>query len=279
MERGRIVEGLLNIKLFTVAFICYFTAILSYLILIATEKKPVLKASIFLMIISFVFHTLGIVFRIIEYKHPPLANMYEFMTVLAWFACVGYFVTLKFVKNWVVGALNGAVIFMLIVAASLLPKEGTVQLLPALRSYWLQIHVTLAAASEGAFAVGFASSILYLVKSKLADSSRIASRLPDIKLLDTITYRAIAVGYPLFTIGALFAGAIWAHQAWGSFWSWDPKETCSLVVWIIYSAYLHVRIIRGSRGTIPHLLSIAGFTAAILTFFSSMILGGLHSYK
>lgn len=272
-------EGLLNIKFFTVAFICYFAAIISYLILIATEKKPVLKLSIFFMILSFVFHTLGIVFRIIEYRHPPLANMYEFMTVLAWFACVGYFVIVRYVKNWIVWALNGAVIFMLMVAASLLPKEGTAQLLPALRSYWLQIHVTLAAASEGAFAVGFASSVLFLIKSKLTNSSIIASRLPDVALLDTITYRAIAVGYPLFTIGALFAGAIWAHQAWGSFWSWAPKETCSLVVWIIYSAYLHVRIIRGSRGTIPHMLSIAGFTAAILTFFSSMILGGLHSYK
>lgn len=272
-------EGLLNIKLFTAAFICYFSAIISYLILIATEKKPVLKASIFFMILSFVFHTLGIIFRIIEYKHPPLANMYEFMTVLAWFGCVGYFIILKLVKNRIVGALNGAVIFMLMAAASLLPKEGTAQLLPALRSYWLQIHVTLAAASEGAFAVGFASSILYLVKSNLAGSGRMASRLPDVTLLDTITYRAIAVGYPLFTIGALFAGAIWAHQAWGSFWSWDPKETCSLVVWIIYSAYLHVRIIRGSRGNIPHILSIAGFAAAILTFFSSLILGGLHSYR
>lgn len=272
-------DQVLNIKMFTIAFICYFCAIISYLILIASEKKPVLRACIFFMSFAFVFHTLGIIYRIIEYKHPPLSNMYEFMTVLAWFACIGYFIMLRLVKNWIVGALNGAVIFMLTAAASLLPKEGTTQLLPALRSYWLQIHVTLAAASEGAFAVGFASSILYLVKPKLAGSSRIASRLPDINLLDTITYRAIAVGYPLFTIGALFAGAIWAHQAWGSFWSWDPKETCSLVVWIIYSAYLHVRIIQGSRGKAPHILSILGFAAAILTFFSSLFLGGLHSYK
>lgn len=272
-------ENLLNTKLFTAAFICYSSAILSYLILIALEKRPVLKAGIFFMSLAFVLHTLGIIFRIIEYKHPPLANMYEFMTVLAWFACIGYFIILKHVKNWVVGALNGAVIFMLIAAASLLPKEGTVQLMPALRSYWLQIHVTLTAASEGAFTVGFASSILYLARLKLSESSRISSRVPDRALLDTITYRAIAVGYPMFTIGALFAGAIWAHQAWGSFWSWDPKETCSLVVWIIYSAYLHVRIIQGSRGNAPHILSILGFAAAIFTFFSSMFLGGLHSYK
>lgn len=95
--------------------------------------------------------------------------------------------------------------------------------MPALRSYWLQIHVTLAAASEGAFAVGFVSSILYLIKSRLSESSRIASRLPDLTRLDIITYRSIAVGYPMFTVGALFAGAIWAHQAWGSFWSWDPQ--------------------------------------------------------
>lgn len=272
-------ELFINTKLFYGAFFSYSLAVLSYLILIAIEKRSIVRAGIFFMSLGFFFHTFGIIFRTIELKHAPLANMFEYMTALAWFAGVGYFIMLKLVKNWLFGALTGMVIFMLMVAASLLPKEGTMQLMPALRSYWLKIHVTLAAASEGAFAVGFVSSILFLLKSSLPESSKFSARLPETSLTDTLTYRAIAVGYPMFTVGALFAGAIWAHQAWGRFWSWDPKETCSLVVWIIYSAYLHIRIIRGTRGKLVHVLSIVGFAAAVLTFFSSMFLGGLHSYK
>jgi len=272
-------ELYINTRLFYGAFFSYSLAILSYLILIALEKRPVLRTGILFMSIGFFLHTLGIIFRTVELQHAPLSNMFEYLTVLAWFAAVGYFMLLRYVQNRLFGALSGMVIFILMAAASLLPKEGAMQLMPALRSYWLKIHVTLAAASEGAFAVGFVSSILFLLKSSLPYSSRFGARLPETTVADTITYRAIAVGYPMFTIGALFAGAVWAHQAWGSFWSWDPKETCSLVVWIIYSAYLHIRIVRGTRGKVVHVLSIVGFIAAVLTFFSGMFLGGLHSYK
>lgn len=93
-------EHLLNTKMFYVAFISYSCAIVAYLILLATEKRFMLRISIFFMILGFLFHTLGIVFRTIELRHPPLANMFEYMTVLAWFACIGYFILLKLVKNW-----------------------------------------------------------------------------------------------------------------------------------------------------------------------------------
>lgn len=268
----------LNTTFFWVAFIGYSCAVLSYLILIITEKKIIAHGSILFMFAAFVNHTIGIALRTFELQHAPLANMFEYLVCFAWFAGIGYFILIKRVSNNLVGALSGAVIFMLMAAASLLPKEGTTQLLPALRSYWLLIHVSLAAASEGAFAVGFISSVLFLMKLRLSGSPHCTLRFPKSSLLDMITYRAIAVGYPLFTVGALFAGAIWAHQAWGSFWSWDPKETSSLVVWIVYSAYLHLRLVKGTRGTVLHILSIAGFIAAVLTFFSSMVLGGLHAY-
>jgi len=227
---------------------------------------------------AFLFHSLGIVCRTCEFQHLPLANMFEYMLVAAWIAALCYFVIIKFVKNWFVSAGNVIMIVMLMVIVALLPKEGSSSLMPALRSYWLYIHVTAAAASEGLFAIGCASSILYIIKSKLPPSSGLQSRIPDRTLLDTLTYRSIVIGYLLFTLGALFAGAIWAQRAWGSFWSWDPKETCSLIVWMIYSGYLHVRIHRKSQSLVPHILSIAGFLAALLTFFSTMFLGGMHAY-
>lgn len=276
-------ENLLSTKFFYLSFSCYCGALLLYLVLLATAKKGTLHAASVFMIGGILFHTLGIVFRTREFVHVPVATMFEYMLVAAWFAALGYFITVKFVKNRLVAASNVTVIIMMMVIVSVMPKEGSSALMPALRSNWLSIHVTAAAASEGLFAIGFASSILYLLKSFLPPTHRFKQKMPDLSLLDALTYRSIAAGYLLFTLGALFAGALWAHRAWGSFWSWDPKETCSLVVWIIYSAYLHIRLRRRLESgkltsLLPHFLSIAGFIAALLTFFSSMFLGGMHSY-
>jgi cytochrome c-type biogenesis protein CcsB len=119
---------------------------------------------------------------------------------------------------------------------------------------------------------------LYFLKKLLPVTSRFSARLPETQTLDSVAYKAIGVGYPLFTVGALFAGAIWAEQAWGSFWSWDPKEVGSLIVWLVYSAYLHARFVKGWTGVRAAVLSAAGFTCTILTFFANLILGGLHAY-
>ncbi|MCD4690831.1 cytochrome c biogenesis protein CcsA, partial [bacterium] len=157
--------------------------------------------------------------------------------------------------------------------ASLFPARVEQQLIPALQSYWLWIHVSLAVLAEAAFAVAFVASIMYLI-----GESRGWRGAFHAGTLDAVTYRAIGVGFPLFTIGALFAGSIWAQNAWGSPWSWDPKETSSLIVWFIYAIYLHARFVRGWRGTGAAWLSILGFAMTILTILGSKFLGGLHSY-
>jgi cytochrome c-type biogenesis protein CcsB len=177
------------------------------------------------------------------------------------------------------GAFFAPVIFMLMVASSLLPKDMEMQLVPALQSHWLQIHVSVAAMGEAAFAVAFAANIMYFIKRKLKAGSKMYQRLPDENSCDWVSYKAISVGYPLFTVGALFAGAIWAEQAWGSFWSWDPKEVGSLVVWLVYSAYLHARLVKGWSGTRAAVLGTIGFICTLLTFFANMFLSGLHAYN
>jgi cytochrome c-type biogenesis protein CcsB len=228
--------------------------------------------------------------------------------------------------------------------ASLLPKDITQQLMPALQSYWLWIHVSLAALGEGAFAVAFAVSLMYLVQQARSGGAEFATAaaapggapqiraasglqaqvgtgapqrgmaagmvavldaedplplgsfetngggnaeprgqeaevLPTLGLLDEINYRAVAIGYPLFTVGALFAGAIWAYKAWGTFWSWDPKEVGALIVWLFYTAYLHARLQRAWRGRRAAWLSVAGFAIVILSFLGNLWLGGNHAYN
>jgi cytochrome c-type biogenesis protein CcsB len=210
--------------------------------------------------------------------HLPLTNMFEYINVVGWFAMCFYFASLKIYKQHILGAFITFTVFMLMAAGSLLPKDAQMQMVPALKSYWLQIHVTVASLGEAAFLVAFAANIMYFLKKGLSPTSKFSARLPETQTLDRIAYKAIGVGYPLFTVGALFAGAIWAEQAWGSFWSWDPKEVGSLIVWLVYSAYLHARFVKGWTGMRAAILSATGFTCTILTFFANLILGGLHAY-
>jgi cytochrome c-type biogenesis protein CcsB len=257
----------------------FLAATLLHIGFLAANAPRLSRAATLFMALGFVFQTMAIIARTVISGHLPLTNMFEYITVLAWFAAMAYLISAFTLKSRLIEAFTGPVIFMH-VSASLLPKEASTQLMPALQSYWLQIHVSMAAAGEAVFLVAFVASVLYLIKTrkKAPVPGSFRDRLPSVGALDEVTYKGIIIGYPLFTLGALFAGAIWAYKAWGNFWSWDPKETCSLIVWIIYSLYLHARLARGWRGKRTAWLSIIGFLTTLLTFFSNLILGGLHSY-
>jgi cytochrome c-type biogenesis protein CcsB len=268
----------IDLSFFQWAFIAYSLTCLLYMAYFGMEKKGLARIASITMGLGLILHTAALVSRSIHIKHLPLTNMYEYISLFAWFATCFYFIYLKIYKQHILGAFIVFTVFMLMASGSLLPKDATMQLVPALQSYWLQIHVTVASLGEAAFLVAFAVNIMYFLKSGLSSKSRFAERLPDLRTLDRIAYKAISVGYPLFTVGALFAGAIWAQQAWGSFWSWDPKEVGSLIVWLVYSAYLHARFVKGWTGMRAAVLSAAGFICSLLTFFANLILGGLHSY-
>jgi cytochrome c-type biogenesis protein CcsB len=268
----------IDITFFWWAFAAYGITCLTYVAYFAFEKRPVAVLASVLMGLGLVMQTSGIISRALSIKRLPLTNMFEYISLLGWFAACLYFVCLGIYKLHLLGAIISFAVFMLMVSGSLLPKDASAQLVPALQSYWLQIHVTAAALAEAAFLVAFAANILYLLKNGLGASSRFGARLPDAQSLDRIAYKAITIGYPLFTVGALFAGAIWAEKAWGAFWSWDPKEVGSLIVWLVYSAYLHARFVKGWVGTRAALLSMAGFLCTLATFFANLIFGGLHAY-
>lgn len=268
----------IDVQFFWFSFVAYSAACLLYIVYLAIERKKISAAATGLMGVGLALQTVAIVVRSIAAHHLPLTNMFEYISLFAWFAAILYFVALKVYKLQIIGAFICPVIFMLMTSASLLPKNMAIQLMPALNSYWLQIHVSVAALGEAAFVVGFAANIMYFIKKALPENSAFGSRMPDLKKLDLVSYKAVTVGYPLFTIGALFAGAIWAEQAWGTFWNWDPKEVGSLIVWLVYTAYLHARLVRGWVGTRAIVLSSVGFLCTLLTFFANLVLGGLHAY-
>ena len=158
---------------------------------------------------------------------------------------------------------------LLAIASSPIAAKEIQPPIPALQSYWLVLHVTFSFIGEAFFTVAFGAAIYYLA---VRDEERRREA-------DRIIYTAIGIGYPIFTAGALIFGAIWAQAAWGTYWSWDPKETWALITWLVYTAYLHTRLVAKLRGKTSAILAIVGFLFTIFTFFGvNYLLPGLHSY-
>jgi cytochrome c-type biogenesis protein CcsB len=211
--------------------------------------------------------------------HAPLSNLYESMVFFAWTIVIIYLIYVRKFKNRFLGTFVMPLVFLALASTSLMNDEIQ-PLVPALQSNWLTAHVITCFLGYAAFAVAFSLSLLYLLKAKGGDDTQgfLQSRLPPADLLDDFSYRIIAVGFPMLTLG-IITGAAWANSAWGTYWSWDPKETWSLIVWLIYAAYLHARIARGWQGKRAAWLSILGFAATMFCYLGvNLFLSGLHSY-
>jgi len=147
-------------------------------------------------------------------------------------------------------------------------------LVPALQSWWMKIHVPANFIGYGSFALAAMVGVAYLLKER----GVLADRLPAFELLDDLMYKSIAVGFAFFTIATIL-GALWAAQAWGGYWSWDPKETWALIVWLNYAAWLHMRLMKGLRGTVAAWWALTGLLVTSFAFLGvNMFLSGLHSY-
>lgn len=221
---------------------------------------------------AFAFLTASLAFRAAASGHGPFSNMYEFSLAFAWGA-LGIYLYFEFRYG-----LRMLAPLVLPVAVGMLAYATTVSsdidpLVPALQhDLLLTVHVAVAIIAYGAFAIAFGAGVLYLLQRR--DSIR---WLPKAIVLEEIGYKAVLVGFPMMAL-VIILGAVWADIAWGSYWSWDPKETASLVTWLIYGAYLHARVLRGWRGTRSALLLILGFAATLFTYFGNLFFGGLHSY-
>ena len=255
----------------------YFAAMLFYFAFIAVKKDTVAHIALVLQGAGFVLHTAALICRGIGAGRLPMTNQYEFATSFAWGLCL---VSLIFVFRFrflVLGAFSSPVTFLIIGYAAMQSREVR-ELMPALRSGWLGFHVSTAIIAYGAFGVSFVISLIYLFRERFAQGGFLDGRIPDEGKLDMISYRSISLGI-LFLTFTIVTGAIWAERAWGSYWSWDPKETWSLITWIIYALYLHLRIRRGKRGRAAAVFAVIGFICVLFTYVGvNTLLPGLHSY-
>jgi len=211
--------------------------------------------------------------RSIRIGFPAVTNTYESLVFFSAAVCVTGGLLRLFSRSAVTrfilpGVTIVALALLMISSSPVVPREIQPPI-PALQSLWLVLHVTLAFIGESLFVVSFVAAIVSL-----------SARREDLKSeAGRIMYTSIAIGYPIFTAGALIFGAVWAEAAWGQWWSWDPKETWALVTWLVYTAYLHTRLVKRLQGSVSALLAIAGFAFTVFTFFGvNYLLSGLHSY-
>jgi cytochrome c-type biogenesis protein CcsB len=240
----------------------------------------------YLLLLGLVVHSAGLVFRWVEthqtgYGYVPLSNMYESLIFFSWTIILIYLILEFKYRQKIIGVFVTPFAFLAIALTSIIPGVDAkiTPLIPALQSNWLAIHVVTCFLGYASFAVSFGISVLYLAHDKRGTGKEERSKwLPSSSVLDEINYRSIVIGFPMLSLG-IVTGAAWANYAWGSYWSWDPKETWSLITWFVYAAFLHARLTRDWRGRKAAILSIVGFSAVLFTYFGvNYLISGLHSY-
>lgn len=243
-----------------------------------TEKSPIsvpisIKLpgylNLAMLVIGLISITVSLIARGISTGHGPFSNMYEFAVAFSWgIVIMGLLFQWRY-KIPVISAIGTLVALTLLLFARTLPSQSS-PLVPALQqSLLLTTHVASAVISYGAFTIGFGAAVLLIIKGNKGNES---------DALDEISYHTVLVGFPFMTL-VIVLGALWADVAWGKYWSWDPKETASLVTWLLYASYLHARIMRDWKGRRAAILLVIGFAAVLVTFFGNYVFNGLHSYQ
>tara|TARA_Y100001970_G_scaffold50655_1_gene64063 strand:+ start:7451 stop:8374 length:924 start_codon:yes stop_codon:yes gene_type:complete len=236
-------------------------------------------------------------------SHFPVSNLYESLCFLSWGLTLGQLLLIKEYQSPIISAVSNPIIMLAMgFACFVLPDDLRLSssLVPALRSSWLIMHVTVVMLSYAALIIGslLSASVLLIERNqplqirsnsfgvggyKLSGTNSLNALLEPLNFssserLDTLSYRSILFGFLLLTLG-LISGAVWANEAWGTWWSWDPKETWALISWLFYAAYLHMRISKGWQGRKPAILATIGFFVVLICYIGVNFLGlGLHSY-
>jgi cytochrome c-type biogenesis protein CcsB len=251
------------------------------------EAGPWVQTALALSLAGVAAHTTAVITRGLAVHRAPWGNMYEFVTALTCVAAIFFLFVMIRYRAWTLGVfVMGAVVVTLGLAETVIYTAAG-ELVPALQSYWLDIHVTAMTLATGIFFVAAVLGFVYLwvdrytrrvAAGRAAPGNGIVRRLPSLEQLDRLTYRTIVFGFPVWTFGVI-AGAIWADQAWGRYWGWDPVETWAFITWVLYAAFLHARATAGWRGRRAHYIQLLGFASLIFNILVVQVfIAGLHSY-
>jgi cytochrome c-type biogenesis protein CcsB len=258
----------------------YLAATAVYIVHLIKPSNTTGRAGRWLVYAGFALHLVTTILRAVAAGYTPITNLHESFSFFA-LSIVGVFI--YFEHRYKLAILGSFIVplALLLMAASVARPADIVPLNPALRSQWLVVHTVMAFLGYAMFTISFGAAVMFLIQQHLLKSKKFGSlyhKLPSLEVLDDINYRCLTFGFPLLTF-AIISGAIWAETAWGTYWSWDPKETWSLITWFVYAALLHGRLTTGWRGRKAAILAIVGFLVMLFTFLGvNFLLKGLHSY-
>ncbi len=264
----------------------YFVAFSFYLLMMVMGKESLGRLASYISIAGLIAHTFAIILRWKEsydigMGHAPFSNLYESLIFFAWTVMLLYMLVEWRTKNRILGAFAVPLAFLAMAYASFSPNiSNQIQpLIPALKSNWLISHVITCFFGYAAFGLSFGLSLMYLVKrlDNQEGNNIFLKLIPRPGILDDLNYQMVVIGFLMLTLG-IITGSVWAHSAWGTYWSWDPKETWSLITWLVYASVIHSRMVRRWRGKKIAILCIIGFSCVLFTYFGVNYLAGLHSY-
>ncbi len=266
--------------LFNLLVFVYIVSAAAYLIFFITQKPWFGLSGFVAALTGWLLQAGLITYRCLVFKVFAVSSLYESLNFFAWIIILVYLVSELKKRRWTDGVFVMPLVVSLELYAGALNSD--IRPLPVvLNSPWLAVHVTLCFLSYACFTLASVFAVMYLWQEKELKSRKVDSfffRLPALGFLDRLGYKTIIFGFIFLSLG-IVSGSVWAQRAWGTFWNWDPKETWSLVMWLLYLVYLHSRLISGWRGRRSAYLAIIGFAAMIFTYLGvSFLLPGMHSY-
>jgi cytochrome c-type biogenesis protein CcsB len=282
------VKGMNHLTILSWVTFIYFGAFVSYLFRLILGKEFWGRAASMVAWLGLAAHSLVLLLRWknsydLGIGHVPLTNLFESLVFFAWAIMLIYLIIEWRARNKSLGVFVVPVAFLVMAYASISSdiNNRIEPLIPALQSNWLTTHVVTCFMGYAAFTVAFGCGLLYLLKNRSENNKEKSSgflvKLPSLGMLDILIYQNVVLGFVFLAIG-IMTGSVWAHYAWGSYWSWDPKETLSLITWLIYAIMLHARYVRGWRGKRLAMLAIIGFASVLFTYLGVNYLPSLHSY-
>ena len=271
----------MEIFFFQVSLVLYLSASAVFITDLYIKRKSFENLPLWKSRIAFLFHLASVVIRAVRAGHLPVASLFESISFLSLIIVFFYLISVHIKREYKsLGAFILPIVFLINLPALALSKD-VVPLVPALQSIWFYVHVPLCFLGYGSLTMAFCGAIVYFIQEKNLKNKNMSlafRRLPSLMDADELCYKMVTAGFPFLTLG-IITGAIWAQSAWGSYWSWDPKEVWSLITWLIYAIYLHTRLIGGWQGRKTNMVIIIGFICIIITFFGvNYILGGMHTY-
>ncbi|MBI2955239.1 MAG: c-type cytochrome biogenesis protein CcsB [Chloroflexi bacterium] len=270
----------INVVLFALALLGYFGASVLYISSVVLRSKRLGDWGTIALVLVFVVHALALGMRWVETGRLPVINLFEALSFYSWLTILVYLALERVYHHRAIGAFVTPVAFLAVALASVVHKDSH-PLVPVLETVWFPVHVVISFLAYTVFTVAFAMAVVYLVQERELKAKKpraLFYRLPPLETMERLGHNAVGVGFPFMTL-SIATGAVWAEQAWGSYWSWDPKQTMALVTWLVFAAYFHLRNFAGWRGRRTAWLIVAGFASMLITFLGVGLMSpALHNF-